>query len=145
MQDRDALQVLIAGQNPVAVLARQPDQLIVDIALVRHIDISEMHLNIDIPLEAVENFKATPATAALARLRRVRYQLQLANNELWYKQISHQEPGLGKLYDPAIDDRAGIEQHNLAWRSVSLLGLKFGRSRNHVEQVGFHRHERHDR
>ena len=89
--------------------ARQLDQLQVDFADVREIDVGDRHVDAGHLLDLLQDVEAAAAAVALQRVGGVGDELQLLQHELRDDERAVEEAGLADVGDAAVDDHAGVE------------------------------------
>ncbi len=89
--------------------ARELDQLEIDFADVRKIDVGNHHLDAGHLLNLLQDVEAAAAAVALERVGRVGDELQLLQHELRDDERAVDEAGLADVGDAAVDDDAGVE------------------------------------
>src|SRR5207249_4985838 len=85
------------------------DQLEIDFAHAGKIVFHNLDIERRNFLQALENVETTAATIALERVRRIRNQLQFAQDELGCDDHAVEEAGFGDVGDAAVDNHAGVE------------------------------------
>ena len=88
---------------------RQLDQLEINLAHLRKIDVGDLHLDAGHLLNLLQDVEAAPAAIALERVGRIGHELQLLQDELRDDERAVDEAGLADVRDAAVDDDARVE------------------------------------
>src|SRR5215204_4227698 len=108
-QLRNFVQVEIVGDDLALQRTRQLDQLQIDFAHVREVHVGDGDFHARHLLDLLQNIEPAPSAIALHRIRRIRHELQLFQNELRDHDGSVHETGFADVGDAAVDDDARVE------------------------------------
>ena len=97
--------------------ARELDQLEIDLADLRKIDVRDHHLDAGHLLNLLEDVEPAAAAVALERIGRIGDELQLLQHELRDDERAVDEAGLADVGDAAVDDHARVENLVAALRA----------------------------
>jgi len=108
MELRNLIEIEIVGDDFAVVDLGQLDELHVHLADLGEILLYDLHREVSHLLDPLQDVQAAAAAVALHRIRRIRHQLQFAQNELGDHQDAIQKAGLRYIGDAAVNDDAGV-------------------------------------
>src|SRR5204862_4223674 len=108
-QLRDLVEIEVVGDDLPLQRARELDQLQIDFADVREVDVGDHHLDARHLLNLLQNVEAAAAAVALHRVARIGDELQFLQHELRNHERAVDKPGFADVGDAPVDDDAGVE------------------------------------
>ena len=110
LQVGDAIQVQVVREHGAPVLLRQGDELGVDLRGARHVLVDDLDRGRRGLAHSGQDLEAASPAGAAQGIGAVREPLDLVEDEARHLQDAEQEPGIGDVRDPPVDDRAGVHQ-----------------------------------
>src|SRR5207342_194677 len=121
----DPVQVVVVGQDRLRAHPGEGDELGVDLGDVGHGLVDDLDRGRRVLLHLRQDLEAAPAAVATERVRAVRDVLELVEDELRDNERAVDEARIDDLGDPAVDDRARVDDDVRIARGPATVALRY--------------------